>query len=136
MFRLSLLSLFLVAANGNLFIEKELKRQLQDFDLDAFQFNFAGVNINAEIAQAACPDAWQATVSCVISTCPEFLDVCPEFEIPAENQGTIPPEAAPEDPPADAGDMGEEMMEDGMETMGNMTMMNDTKPETMPEMPD
>lgn len=120
MFRFTLLSLFLVAANADFLSEVDLKRQLQDFDLDAFSFNFAGINIDAEIAQNACPEAWQATISCVISDCPQFMDVCPELEVPEENMGTSPPAPVVED--ADM-DMEMEMeMEDGNHTAMDMNM--------------
>lgn len=90
MFRLSLLSLFFVAANADLFGTADLERQLQqNFDLDAFQFNFAGININAAIAQELCPESWQAVVGCVVADCPQFMEVCPELEVPAEFEGTV-----------------------------------------------
>lgn len=93
MFRLALLSFFLVAANADLFgrndmdaLRANVERQLQDFD---FAFNFAGIEITPEVAQELCPTEWQGTLGCVLSECPQFLDVCPEFEVPAENVGTL-----------------------------------------------
>ena len=52
-----------------------------DLDLDSFSFSFFGVDVSAETAQTDCPDAWSATISCVISDCPNFLDVCPIMEL-------------------------------------------------------
>ena len=91
MFRLALLSFLFAAASAKDInaISREFQRQMQGLNLDAFQFNFAGVNINADVAQAECPDEWTPVVSCVISSCPEFLDVCPDLNLPEENTGTI-----------------------------------------------
>jgi len=86
MFRFALISsLFAVAAAQDL---HEFQRQLQ-LDLDAFQFNFGGININAELAQSNCPDQWTPVVNCVITKCPQFMEVCPDIEIPTESLGTI-----------------------------------------------
>ena len=51
-----------------------------DFDLDSFSFDFFGMDVSADTAQVDCPDAWSATINCVISDCPNFLDVCPVLE--------------------------------------------------------
>ena len=55
------------------------------FDLDAFSFDFFGTNLTAGSAQLECPDAWSATVSCVITVCPDFLEVCPTLDIVGED---------------------------------------------------
>ena len=65
----------------------EFQRALQ-LDLDSFQFNFAGININAELAQTECPAQWGPTLSCVATKCPQFQEVCPDLDIPDEFQGT------------------------------------------------
>ena len=89
MFRLALLSsLFAVATAHKLGAVSQFERAMQ-LDLDAFQFNFAGININAELAQAECPNQWGPTVSCVIGKCPQFMEVCPDLNIPEENLGTV-----------------------------------------------
>lgn len=90
MFRLALLSsLFAVATARKLGAIAQFERAMQGLDLDAFQFNFAGININAELAQAECPNQWGPTVSCVIGKCPQFLEVCPDLNIPEEYEGTV-----------------------------------------------
>jgi len=97
MLRVTFLTLLASTASANIltggalrsFTRDVSQRKLQgDFDLDAFQFNFAGVNMNATVAQELCPAEWQAVVGCVIQTCPNFMDVCPELEVPAEYEGT------------------------------------------------
>lgn len=128
MLRVTFLTLLSTAASANILSgsalrawTKDMSRDLQgDFDLDAFQFNFGGVNINATVAQEQCPNEWQAVVGCVIQTCPNFMDVCPELDVPAEFEGTAPPAAAPGDAPADEPADGIEVVVDG-----NMTATTD-----------
>eukprot|EP00797_Seminavis_robusta_P029886 Sro60_g034660.1 n/a (866) ;mRNA; r:61793-64390 len=48
-------------------------------DLDEFTFNVAGISIDAETVQEACPDEFDMTFQCIIRDCPFFLDVCPNF---------------------------------------------------------
>jgi hypothetical protein len=86
MFRLALFSLLFVTASANLFTADEIERRLQDFDVDSFQFNFAGTTLNAQVASEMCPTQWQGMVQCVISDCPGFMDVCPTMEVPEEMQ--------------------------------------------------
>lgn len=99
MLRFSLLTLFFAFASAKDFLTdlavQDIQRRLEDvggFDVDAFQFNFAGINVNAALAQEKCPDQWGALVQCVITDCPTFQTDCPDIgsiEIPQENIGTV-----------------------------------------------
>lgn len=107
MFRLALLStIFAVAAAQDLGIQFE--RQMQVPELSEFQFNFGGININAELAQEKCPNQWAPVIACVIGKCPGFMDLCPNLSIPDEFEGTVPPSVL-------------EDRVDEIDTMGNMT---------------
>lgn len=82
-FRLSTAATLVLLAQATLLCQAQ-----QMPDIDSVQFNFGGININAKLAQTNCPDDWFATVNCVATECPEFMEVCPTVEIPEENVGT------------------------------------------------
>lgn len=46
--------------------------------MDAFAFSIAGISVDAETAQTECPSEWTSAASCVITDCPNFVDVCPD----------------------------------------------------------
>ena len=55
----------------------ERKRELQSFG-DDFTFNFDGRPITLNDAGTQCITEWRGLLSCILSDCPNFEEVCPE----------------------------------------------------------
>lgn len=74
------LALAAVSADRGFLVGFEEQRDLQANNplgaLDDFNFNIAGINVNATSAGETCPQEWPTAVQCVIRECINFQDVC------------------------------------------------------------
>lgn len=68
------------------------------FGQDIFDdgFNFGGVHLDPDVSMANCPDEWTSFAGCLVASCPNFAEVCPQMlELdsafkPAETEGVVP----------------------------------------------
>jgi len=63
---------------------------MNGFDIDLISIDIAGSVIDAELAQIGCPDVWQGLIDCVVQTCPNFMDACPNFEASSVTMDEVP----------------------------------------------